>query len=147
MKLCDIQKAIKSLGILKTSTGDYFDKVSAGNALININILKDELAKAEKVLKENFPIEALPFEGVNGKIISEIRGEYEQDITAIFKSIPREMFFRGCKISKSAYDKRAEKEIINIIDLNTKQVAEKQILKVIKNEKVQDLEIAVAGIE
>jgi hypothetical protein len=147
MKLQDMLRAVKSLGILKTSTGDYFDKESAGNALININILKAELDAAEKTLKEHFPISELPFEGKNGRIISEVRGEYEQDVTAIFKAISKEDFLKGCKLSKSAYDKKADKEVIDIINLNTKQIGEKQILKVLKNEKIQDLEIAVAGIE
>jgi len=147
MNLTDIQKAIKSLGILKTSTGDYFDKESAGNALININILKSELDAVDKALKEKFPISELPFEGKNGRIISEIRGEYEQDVSTIFQKISKKDFLKGCKLSKSAYDKKSDKEVIDIINLNTKQIGEKQIIKVLKNEKIQDFNIAIGGIE
>lgn len=139
----DVLKAIKSLGILKSSTGDSFSFESAAEALINLSILKGEIEKAEKAIREKIPMDKLPFDGVNGKIIIETRNEYSQDVLAIYKSkqISEKEFWDACKLSKSAFNKKTEKgkTALASISLNEKIIDTKSIIKVLKNDKIQDI--------
>lgn len=148
MKYQDIMKAVSSLGKLKSSTGDVFSAESAAKALIKISILKGELEKAEKAIRENLPKEMLPYRDELGEIVLVKQNEYCVDAETIFKEklIPLKDFWSAVKLQKSCFDKKTAegKKALAVIALHETVTGEKEIIKVLKAEKIQDLDFDIA---
>jgi len=156
LKVKEIEKRLRELRKLKTSTGETYHPVEISNLLIDLSIIRDDLENTISYLKKNLPVESFPFTGENGIITAEMRGEFEQNIKDIFKAMfdrtiskkeidieivlqAIKMFLKGAKLSKSSYNKKIEedKKALAVIELNTKKIGEKPVIKVLKNEKLE----------
>lgn len=144
----DYLDALEVIEKIKTSTGseDIFDYYSVAKRLIELTIIRRRVEEAEKVLRRSLNIEGmedkLPYEDDNGKVIQDTRGIYEQDIAALQKALPKEVFLRACTISKSktSDDKEEKRHYTAIIEQNTDKVGERTNLRVIlKQEKVKEI--------
>lgn len=86
IKFSDFNKALKTIGTLRTSTGDTFDVNSAGDALIRLSYLKAEVERAEKAIKERLP-EDFSYENEMGKISVSKTATYSQNVPAIVSAL------------------------------------------------------------
>jgi len=109
---------------------------SACKRLIEIVKAKKELEKAEKALKAEllaFKDDFLPYQGDDGTIRVDVIGVYEQDIKAIHKVLPTDVFMNAVNLVKSKIPgtKEEKKKYIALIDANSTKVGERECLKVI----------------
>ena len=141
-----IEKVSKEL---KTSTGS-FKFADVCEQLLALEGQKKLIEDSIKLIRNSLmeKSENLPYESESGKICLETKGEFEQDVKALFKALPEEVFFRACSISKSKLsdDKEEKKKLSAIVELNTIKTGESQYLKVYldpKGKRVHDETIKI----
>lgn len=141
-----IEKIAKEI---KTSTGS-FKFVDVCEQLLELEEQKKLIEDSIKLIRNSLieKPEKLPYESDNGKITIETKGEFEQNMKALFEALPQEVFFRACSISKSklSNDKEEKKKLSAIVELNTVKTGESQYIKVYldpKGKRVHDETIKI----
>jgi len=141
-----IEKVSKEL---KTSTGS-FKFVDVCEQLLELEEQKKLIEDSIKLIRNSLieKSESLPYESESGKITVETKGEFEQDIEALLKELPHEVFIRACSISKTRLsdDKEEKKKLSAIVELHTKKTGESQYIKVCldpKGKRVHDETIKI----
>jgi len=127
----------KILKELKTSTGSLkFDDLC--EQLLELEAQKKTVDDAIKIIKNSIKdSDRFPYQSDNGEIRIEKRGEYEQDVKALFKELPEDVFFNAASISKSKLsdDKEEAKKLKAIVELHTRQIGESEFIKVYLTKK------------
>ena len=134
------QELDKVVSVINSSTGqeliENFTQESLCKRLIQLNRVQKELAAAEKELRELIDKSNLPFEYESWKISVEETKSYGQDVGAIEKELPRDVFIKAIKVSKSLLvgDKDEVKRYKAIVDVHSfvESTTEKLVVRAVK---------------
>lgn len=134
LKLSTVRETVKSLGVLRTSTGDVFSAESAADALIRLSYVKAEIEAAEKAIKERLP-EGFTFENELGKITQVITAQYSQDVPAIIAQLTAKGvdWQSLVKFGKTGLDKQTKA----VIESNEIKTGETPSMRVIKKDQAK----------
>jgi len=84
-----------------TQSEEEFSFESVCRRLIQINRLRKQLEDVEATLKRSLPVNRLPYENEEGKIIYTEQDVLEQNFVEIRKILPRKVINRAAQIVKS----------------------------------------------
>jgi len=107
--------------LIETSTGKdiKLNHERACRTLLAVSTEKKRLEYVEDVLKSNLiGSEKLPYISEEGEIREETKGIFSQDVRAIRKELPKEVFYNACSIVKS---RLAEKDHQLTVEKYTKE--------------------------
>lgn len=130
--------------LIETSTGKTarLNHTKACRTLLAISTEKKRLERIETILKTGLiGSEKLPFTSPEGEIREETTSEYVQDIKAIRKELPKDVFYGACSIVKSRIKDRKH---VTIVEKNTSLAGQASpYIKIYPATKVSKLDVKV----
>lgn len=140
-----MEKELKEvISVIETSTGKTI-KVSHEKACRTLLAVTAEIKRLENVadvLKSNLiGSEKLPYTSEEGEVREEIKKLYSQNVEAIHKELPRDVFFGACSVSKTKIE---EKDYRLIVEKYTDETGEETpFIKIYPTTKATKLDVTI----
>ena len=140
-----MEKELKEvIELIETSTGKVarLNHNKACRTLLAVSAEKKRLERIESILKTGLSgSDKLPYTTEEGEIREEIKKEYIQDVKAIRKELPKDVFYAACSVSKSKLESKEHK---HVVEKHTKESGvESTYIKIYPATKATKLDVKV----